>query len=64
MDDVIHECMLVPNPEYLRDQFAMAALTGLLSNERLKVSSSDELARYIYAMADDMLKARKTGGRP
>jgi len=41
----------------LRDQFAMAALTGLLSYEYQ--SSADQIAKEAYAVADAMLAARK-----
>ena len=41
----------------LRDQFAMAALTGLLAFEYQ--SSADQIAKEAYAVADAMLAARK-----
>ncbi len=50
-----------PEPEAptLRDQFAMAALTGLLSTDR--INSFIDSARYAYRSADAMLAARKGG---
>lgn len=54
--------------EALRDQFAMAALTGLLTNERAcselddrAVSFKIELAEFSYEIVDAMLKARQEG---
>lgn len=41
----------------LRDQFAMAALTGMLSNEEL--STIKDIASDAYRYADAMLEARK-----
>ena len=42
----------------LRDQFAMAALTGILGNSELCINISESTAEaYIYA--DAMLEARK-----
>jgi hypothetical protein len=45
----------------LRDQFAMAALTGLIGQKRaINHSESDEsLSRWAYSYADAMLEARK-----
>ena len=63
MDDIIHECMRVPTPEYLRDQFAMAALTGLFADPSFN-KYTDTTAALAYLMADAMLEARKSGGRP
>jgi hypothetical protein len=51
MEKVIVETVSV------RDQFAMAALTGLLSYEYQ--SSADQIAKEAYAVADAMLAARK-----
>lgn len=41
----------------LRDQFAMAALTGLLSDP--ECGAWGKIAEYAYTMADLMLEARK-----
>lgn len=43
----------------LRDQFAMAALTGLLSDPTS--SGHDGCAKAAYLYADAMMKARKAG---
>lgn len=44
----------------LRDRFAAAALTGLLSDPELhKVNGVSTFARDCYKMADAMLEARK-----
>jgi hypothetical protein len=50
------------NPKYetsdrirLRDQFAMAALTGILANSTI---SSDQAARFAYKAAESMLVER------
>lgn len=40
----------------LRDQFAMAAITGYLSPDK---HAREVKAKYAYAMADAMLKARE-----
>ena len=42
----------------LRDQFAMAALTGLLSSDLTLIANSDT-ARECYGIADVMLAARE-----
>lgn len=46
----------------LRDQFAMAALTGLMSNELCPDAGVDEsriwLGKTAYQLADAMLEAR------
>ena len=42
----------------LRDQFAMAALTGLLANER-NDGTAEAIANVCYKAADAMLEARK-----
>lgn len=41
----------------LRDQYAMAALTGITSRDGL--SSADYMARFAYQIADFMLEERK-----
>lgn len=43
----------------LRDEFAMSAMIGLLSNPTLEWLDQDYLARESYAAADAMLEARK-----
>lgn len=40
----------------LRDQFAMAALTGIIVND---TNIPEDASRYAYEMADAMLEARK-----
>lgn len=40
----------------LRDEFAMAALTGVIRSESLRNTS--RIAQIAYEIADDMLKAR------
>jgi hypothetical protein len=41
----------------LRDQFAMAALTGIASRDGM--SSADYMSRLAYELADAMMEARK-----
>ena len=41
----------------LRDQFAMAAMTGMLSDP--ECGALGKIAEYAYTMADLMLEARK-----
>ena len=41
----------------LRDQFAMAALTGIASRDGM--SSADYMSRLAYELADAMLETRK-----
>lgn len=45
------------NASTLRDQFAMAALTGLCSQPF--IPNSEKLAKDCYAYADAMMEARK-----
>ncbi len=47
--------------ETLRDQFAMAALTGILSS--VPYSNMEHLSEVAYEYADEMMKAREVGGR-
>lgn len=52
----------------LRDQFAMAALTGIMSGYgtdafRAAVATEKEAADMAYQIADAMLEARQVGGR-
>lgn len=44
----------------LRDQFAMAALTGLLTQERAMTEPYHNIASTAYDAADAMLKARES----
>ena len=44
----------------LRDQFAMAAMTGIISGTSLEEATKYPFARIAYAAADDMLEARKS----
>ncbi len=52
----------------MRDQFAMAALTGILGNEdadliaSLKPDGARDLANHTYKLADAMMKARQAQG--
>ena len=48
----------MPERPTLRDQFAMAALTGILANAE-RTGSMVESTEGAYAFADAMLKARK-----
>ena len=43
----------------LRDEFAMAALSGMLSLEASKHHSDRKISRLAYRMADAMLKERE-----
>lgn len=48
----------------LRDEFAMAALAGMLADPAVQVGRStqnDPLAKAAYQIADAMLKAREAG---
>ena len=44
----------------LRDQFAMAALTGLMANYGNDIGSDEDRARWSYEQADAMMKARES----
>ena len=45
-----------------RDQFAMAALTGLLCTPKRELHDGlAEIAETAYRMADEMIKARRAG---
>lgn len=46
----------------LRDWFAGQALAGILANPAVSASAAVHIPAAAYAMADDMLAARKTGG--
>lgn len=43
----------------IRDQFAMAALTGLCADPGTGGHTTDKMARTCYALADAMLAARE-----
>lgn len=43
----------------LRDEFAMAAISGLVEDTRLEYICEEELARKSYEIADAMMKARE-----
>jgi hypothetical protein len=45
--------------ERLRDEFAMAALTGLLANGTLSLCDSRQLFLMSFQIADAMMEARK-----
>lgn len=45
----------------LRDEFAMAALQGILADSEVKPRSIDDLSGWCYKVADAMLAARKGG---
>lgn len=47
-----------PAPAYLRDEIAMAALTGLLSSAATRPSNHEWTAQESYLFADAMLAAR------
>ena len=46
--------------EFLRDEYAMAALTGLIADPRSALSSQVEFAKYAIEQADECMKARKS----
>ena len=49
------------SPKTLRDEFAMAAISGLLSNPTIGFESFDAAAKAAGKMADAMLAERKKG---
>ncbi len=49
----------VTEPLTLRDQFAMAALTGIVANDRDDECAGEWVAKRAYHLADAMLTARK-----
>ena len=62
-DDLLEDVVLcaqkmMDKENALRDQFAMAALTGLIANSDYDLSDINK-ARVSYEIADEMLKARK-----
>lgn len=48
-------------PVGLRDQFAMAALTGICANPEYSCDSHARIAEWAYKKADAMLKQRENG---
>jgi hypothetical protein len=52
-------CEIVEEPKTLRDEFAMAALGGLFSNNRIEIVNYDQCSKECYKMADAMMEARK-----
>ena len=50
--------LIDPYLEELRDQFAMAALTRILSQQTIP-SDCNEIAEFCYKISDAMLEARK-----
>ena len=46
-------------PKTLRDEFAMAALTGILANTDLSNSTAHEFAEIAYGQADAMMTERR-----
>lgn len=53
---------MAPLPVTLRDQFAMATLTGIMAHscsKDLSLSPNSEIAIKAFDMADAMLEARK-----
>lgn len=51
----------VPEPKTLRDEFAMAALSGMMGRE-LRIQKPEDMkvaARIAFEIADAMLAARK-----
>lgn len=53
----------VPPAKTLRDEFAMAALAGLIAQCPCK-QSAQEFARQAFACADAMMTERTKGGQP
>ena len=43
----------------VRDRFAMAALTGILTNPKCDTMEKDEVVKVAWATADRMLEARE-----
>ncbi len=58
-----HDAMMAERVPTLRDQFAMAALTGLLVCPGRKYGANDDAADA-YALADEMVKARAREVKP
>lgn len=58
----VADANIAANRSALRDQFAMAALTGQLANPNFDTEASGEdLGRSCYTIADAMLAAREAG---
>jgi hypothetical protein len=55
LEQIIQPTILVTH-RTLRDQFAMAALTGIIINE---TNTANLAAKYAYEYADAMMEARK-----
>lgn len=55
----INDMVKFPPEKTLRDEFAMAALTGILENSASFSLPSKDLAEISYRLADAMLAARK-----
>lgn len=51
-----------PAERTLRDEFAMAALTGLLSYSKVNIDAVIDNTNDAYMYADYMMEARKTDG--
>lgn len=56
--ELIHNAKEAMRLNDLRDQFAMAALTGLLAS-KCTLDSAPHAVREAYEAADEMLKARE-----
>jgi hypothetical protein len=50
-------------PLTVRDQFAMAALTGLCADPTTACETTQKMARTCYALADAMMAQRALGGQ-
>jgi len=58
--DKVQERYAIPEPPTLRDQFAMAALTGFVASGKLGEAYTQEvLAGASYQIADAMMEARE-----
>ena len=57
--------MNLKNNKTLRDEFAMSALIGLLSNSEANMTANDLfLAKSCYEIADEMMKRREVKNEP
>jgi hypothetical protein len=50
---------ILDNEITLRDQFAMAALTGVVASSKFSTRETEDSASFCYEIADAMLEARK-----